>query len=181
MKLSPTIRRFCLLFFSLTQAFALWAQPSFFHSISLDSYSSPAVPVGQFVGLRAGVDFPKRSPGISFFLKGSIPYDPFDLLDGHGGFGAEIRPFAAKRHFLEWLSPRRTHWAPSSSVSLLFPFENPTAPFVEASLSPLRLYTGWGNISFLSFRALFDETLKAQGWGIGILEFGYYPPDRRAP
>jgi hypothetical protein len=179
MKLSHGSRRITLLFFGLAQVLALWARPSFFYSVSMDSYSSPAIAAGQFAGFKAGMDFSKGSPGISVYIRGTVPYDPFDLSDGLAGFGAEIRPFVVRRHFLEWLSPRRTHWAPSASVSLLFPFLNPTDLLMEAGISPLRLFTGWGNISFLSYTALFDASLKTQGWGIGILEFGYYPPNRR--
>jgi hypothetical protein len=184
MKLSQRLRRsrrLGLLIFGFAHVFALWAEPSFFYSVSMDSYSSPAIAAGQFVGFKAGMDFSKGSPGIAVFLRGTAPYDPFELSDGLAGFGAEIHPFAVRRHFLEWLSPRRTHWAPSASVSLLFPFKKPGDLLFEAEISPLRLFTGWGNVSFLSYAALFDASFKPQGWGIGILEFGYYPPNRRAP
>lgn len=169
-----------LLFAAALACAPLHGEPSFFYSLSMETYSSPALPVGEYGGAKAGIDLSRGGAGISIFLRGTLPYAPFDPAGGAAGLGIDIRPFAAKRHILEWLSPRRTHWLPSVGASILFPFQEPGDFLLEASLSPFRLYAGWGNISFLSLCLLRDGDFKDRGWGLGILEFSYYPRRRNS-
>lgn len=129
---------------------------------------------GEYAGLSLAAGWEDKGgfgAGISARLL--TPINPPAIAGSLAGIGAELTLGRFQRHFLEWMSPRRTALAPAIGVAAYVPLGSAFSPRYVLEAAPIRLYSGYGYVSLCSPRLVLDESLAPAGWGLKLYEFSY--------
>jgi len=172
-------RRALILFF--LALFARSAAPSFagnensfYYSVSMGGFSSPLFTEAEYMDFSASakiIDTPVL--GSAFTIHYLIPVNPLSFAESLAGLGVDLTLFHIKKHPFAWMSARETTLAPMASATVYAPFANLRDIRYTVSLSPLRLFAGYGYFSVGSFGLVFDSSFAMKGWGIELFEFSY--------
>jgi hypothetical protein len=143
-------------------------------AVSLESFSARSLGKGEYAGISAAIDFSRGSPGMSLFFRALVPANPLRLEATLVGAGIELTLAQEAEHPFSFLSPRKTYYAPSISLSGFVSPLDLQAPLFMLNASLLRLYSGWGLFSIGTLGLVFNAKLEVDGWSVKIFEFSYY-------
>jgi hypothetical protein len=149
-------------------------EASFYYSVSMGGFSSPLFTQAEYMDFFASakiIDMPVL--GSAFTMHYLIPVNPLSFAESQAGLGVDITLFHIKKHPFTWMSARETVLAPMASATVYAPFANLRDIRYTVSLSPLRLFAGYGYFSVGSFGLVFDSSFAMKGWGIELFEFSY--------
>ena len=177
--MTKTIRRLASLFFiALLSASAAPAfekgKTSLYYSVSMGGYTSSLFSAAEYADISASIEFASgRAFNPALSLHYLIPVNPFSVADSLAGFGVDLGLFYLLNHPMGWMSPRRTALAPSLGATLYLPLADPENLRYELSISPLRLFAGYGYFSFGAASLILDASFAVAGWGLRLFEFSY--------
>lgn len=166
---------FALAFLSVsaTQVFAK-EKASFYYSVSLKGFSSPLFSASEYADFSASIEFARGSAiNPAFSMRYLLPANPLSLSESLVGIGIDVTLFYLRNHPLAWMSPRSTSLAPLLSAAAYVPVIDLSNPRYTLSLSPFRLFAGYGYFAVGTFSLALDPSFAVDGWGIGLFDFSY--------
>jgi hypothetical protein len=144
------------------------------YAVSLEGFGSALFGEGEYAGLSLAAGWEDKGGfGAGFSARLLTPINPPVIAGSLAGLGAELTLGRFQRHFLAWMSPRRTALAPAIGVAAYVPLGSAFSPRYVLEAAPLRLYSGYGYVSLCSPRIVLDGSLAPAGWGLKLFEFSY--------
>lgn len=148
--------------------------PSRYYSISMGGISSSSYSAGEFADISASVEFAKgKTFNPALTMRWLVPVNPISFTGSLVGLGIDLTLFYLQDHPLARMSPRKTALAPLLGFAAHLPVTNPTNPLYTVSLSPFRLFAGYGYFSVGAFSIVLNDSFAVDGWGLKIFEFSY--------
>ncbi|HWR12133.1 MAG TPA: hypothetical protein VN445_09940 [Rectinemataceae bacterium] len=163
-----------LALFTLTASSAAADKTSFYYSISMGGFSSPLFTVAEYMDFSASVGIDDGPVlGSAFSTHYLMPVNPLSLADSLAGLGFDFTLFHLKNHPFAWMSPRETLLAPTLSATAYLPFSDLKDIRYTLSLSPIRLFAGYGYFTLGSFGLVYDSSFVLEGWCVKLFELSY--------
>ncbi|HWP68028.1 MAG TPA: hypothetical protein VN437_01920 [Rectinemataceae bacterium] len=150
------------------------SKASFYYSIGAEGFSSPLFSSAEYADISSSIELAKGkafNPAVSAHYL--IPANPFSFAESLAGLGVDITLFYLQNHPFAWMFPRKTALAPTLGMAVYTPFANLANIRYTLSLSPFRLFTGYGYFAVGAFGLVFDSSFAMDGWGLKLFEFSY--------
>ena len=170
----PTLLLVLALFGASTFSAFAEEQANFYYSVSMEGFSSPLFSAAEYTDFSASIEFAKGSAlNPAFSMHYLLPTNPFSIGDSLAGIGIDITLFYLGDNPLSWMSPRKTSLAPMISATAYVPIADLESLRYTLSLSPLRLFAGYGYFSVGAFSLVLDPSFTVNGWGLQLFDFSY--------
>jgi len=165
-----------LLAFFSASAFPAFAKEkvTYYYSVSMEGFSSPLFSAAEYTDFSASIEFASREEmNPAFSMHYLLPANPLSIGDSLAGLSIDLTLFYLGDHPLAWMSPRKTSLAPQLSVAAYVPIADLGNPRYTVSLSPFRLFAGYGYFSVGAFSLVLDPSFTVRGWGLRLFNFSY--------
>jgi len=161
--------------------FSVSAFPSFaeektayYYSVSMEGFSSALFSAAEYADFSASIEFtPREAVNPAFSMHYLLPANPLSIEDSLAGISIDLTLFYLGDHPLAWMSPRKTSLAPQLSAAAYVPVADLGNLRYTVSLSPFRLFAGYGYFSVGAFSLVLDPSFAVNGWGIRLFDFSY--------
>ncbi|MFA5852693.1 MAG: hypothetical protein WC820_08330 [Spirochaetales bacterium] len=147
---------------------------SYYYSVSMEGFSSPLFSASEYADFSASIEVsPRDAINPAFSMHYLLPANPLAIGDSLAGISIDLTLFYLEDHPLAWMSPRKTSLAPQLSAAAYVPIADLGNLRYTVSLSPFRLFAGYGYFSIGAFSLVLDPSFTVSGWGLRLFDFSY--------